>query len=441
MYFEMVRPHCAGVDLGSRSHYVAPPAGAADAPVRMFGCFTRDLLEMGSWLLSLGTEDVAMEATGVYWIPVYEALSSLGLKVALIDGRAAKALPGRKTDVQDCQWIRELHSYGLVKPCMVPEGKVLALRSYWRQRHRLVAQRAEQIQLMQKALEQMNVQLHKVLTDLCGVSGQAILRAIVSGERDPEKLADLVHRNVKAKRSDICKALEGSWAAHHLFALSQALDTFDFFGNALLECDARIDAAIAALSGGEPGGPKRKPARKNKLSVEIGEGLVASLGVDPTQIDGIDESTAITLLSEFGTDLSSFGGEKQFSSYMRLAPRNRVTGGRRKRSHTPIGSTRSGTALKLAAQSLSRSQSAWGACYRRLKARVGAPKATTAIARKMAIAYYRLLRHGVIYQDPGAEAYEARFKEQRLRWLAKQAAKLGQTLIPNPDLVTQGEFS
>lgn len=430
MYFELVRPNCAGIDLGSRSHYVAPPARAEDASVRMFGCFTQDLLEMGAWLLSLGTEDVAMEATGVYWIPVYEALSSMGLRVALIDGRAAKALPGRKTDVQDCQWIRELHSYGLVKPCMVPEGKVLALRSYWRQRHRLVAQRSEQVQLMQKALEQMNVQLHKVLTDIAGVSGQAILRAVVAGERNPETLADLVQKNVKTKRGDLCKALQGTWAPHHVFALSQALDTYDFFGQALQSCDARIDAAIADISGGQASGPKAKPPRGNKLSFASQEGLIASLGVDPTQIDGIDESTAITLLAEFGTDLSAFGNEKRFNSYLRLAPRNQITGGRRKKSRTPSGSTRSGTALKMAAQSLARSQTAFGACYRRLKARVGPQKATTAVARKIATAYYRLLQHGIVYQDPGAQTYEQRFKDQRLQWLTRQAAKLEHVLVP-----------
>jgi transposase len=430
--FELMRPYTAGIDVGSRRHFVAPPGEAEGAAVRSFECFTKDLLEMGAWLASLGTMHVAMESTGVYWISVYEALSSMGFNVSLIDGRAAKALPGRKTDVQDCQWIRDLHAYGLVRPCMVPDGQVLALRSYWRQRHRLVAQRAEQVQLMQKALEQMNVQLHKVLSDLTTVSGQTIIAAILAGERDPAVLAKLVHKNVKASQETIRKSLVGTWAEHHLFALSQAVGTYTFFGNAIVECDGKIDAAMAALSASEPAGSNGKHAHRNKLSFDASEGLIAALGCDPTVIDGIDYNTAITLLSELGPDLGgAFPTDKHFTSYIRLAPTNHITGGRRKRKgKTPIGATKVSTALKLAAQGLYNSDCALGACLRRLKARLGPSKATTAVARKIAVAYYNLVVHGVQYQDPGAEAYENRFQQQRTRYLAKQAAKFGMQLVP-----------
>jgi transposase len=416
--------------LGAHAHYAAATGpGDEDLPVRSFGPFTRDLLEMGAWLRERGVTDVAMEATGVYWIPVYESLSAQGFEVALVDGRAAKALPGRKSDVADCQWICRLHMHGLVKPCHVPDEATLAIRAYWRQRGRLVQQRAEQIQLMQKALEQMNVQLHKVLTDVAGASGMAILRAIVAGERDPRALAGLVHVKVKAKPETIRAALEGTWAEHHLFALSQALESYDFFGDRIRDLDARLDAKTAEVSGGSAGTPPPKKPRKNQPDFDVRVRVMEMLGVDPTRIDGIDASTAMTLVSELGADLSAFPSEKHFASYLSLAPRNRITGGRVKSSRTPRSSNRAATALRLAAQSLHRSPSALGACLRRLKGRLGPEKATTAVARKLAVAYYRLVKEGVLYEDPGAEAYEERFREQKTRWLKKQAGRLGMTLV------------
>lgn len=428
--FELVRPDTAGVDLGSRTHLVAAPLSKG-GEVRSFGCFTRDLVEMGQWLVSLGTRYVAMESTGVYWVPVYEALESMGLEVALVDGRAAKALPGRKTDVQDCQWIRDLHAHGLVRPCVVPEGEVLALRSYWRQRSRLVAQRSEQIQLMQKALEQMNVQIHKVLSALSGVSGLAIVRAIVDGERDPVKLAQLVHPTVKTPKEKIALSLEGTWAEHHVFALAQALETYEFFRECMIACDSKIDSAIAKLSGSEPSGPKGGAPYKSGLSFDPGDTLVKALGTDPTVIDGIDYRTAITLLSELGANLARFATEKHFVSYLRLAGQNAITGGRLKRGRAkrPPSASRAAMALKLGAQSLATTDTALGACYRRLKARIGAARAKTAIARKIAIRYYRLIVHGEAYEDPGATAYEERFREKRVKWLTKQATRLGLSLV------------
>ena len=433
--FDLVRPDTAGVDLGSRMHVVAAPANKG-GEVRSFGCFTQDLVEMGRWLLSLGTVDVAMESTGVYWVPVYEALESMGLNVALVDGRAAKALPGRKTDVQDCQWIRDLHAHGLVRPCLVPEGDVLALRSYWRQRSRLVAQRSEQIQLMHKALEQMNVQIHKVLSSLSGVSGLAIVHAIVDGERDPIKLAQLVHHTVKAPKEKIALSLEGTWAEHHVFALAQALEAYDFFGQCMIACDAKIDSAIAKLSGSEPGGPGGGTPYKSGLSFDPSDTLAKALGVDPTMIDGIDVRTAITLLSELGTNLKRFPTEKHFVSYLRLAGQNTITGGRQKkgRAKRPPSASRVAMALKLAAQSLATTDTALGACYRRLRARIGAARAKTAIARKIAIRYYRLLVHGEAYNDPGAEAYDQRFREKRVKWLSKQATRFGLSIVASTAL-------
>jgi transposase len=430
--FRLIRAHCAGIDLGSESHYVAvsTPSLGEEMPVRKYGPFTRDLTELAHWLLSLGVEHVAMEATGVIWMSVFEALSSFGLKVVLVDGRAAKALPGRKSDVSDCQWICLLHMHGMVKPCHVPDEATLSIRSYWRQRHRLIEQRAEQIQLMQKAMEQMNIQLHKVLTDITGVSGMMMIRAIVSGERNPAILAAFAHPKVKASNETIRAALQGTWAEHHLFALAQALETYDFFRDRIIDCDMRIDARTAELSGSEAGKPPRTTPRKNQPSFDLHARVIDLLGVDPTTIDGIDESTAMTLVSELGTTLEAFPSEKHFASYLGQAPQNKITGGRIKSSRTKKVVSRAATALRVAAQSLHHSQSALGENLRRLKARLGPEKATTAIARKIAVAYYRLVRYGIAYEDPGANAYAERTRAQRMKWLSKQAGKMGLALVP-----------
>jgi transposase len=244
--FEIIRPDCAGIDLGSEAHFVS-----AREYVRRFGCFTADLYSLADWLKELGIEDVAMEATGVLWMPVYELLASRGFKVALVDGRAAKALPGRKSDVKDCQWVRDLHSCGLLCPCLVPEAEILVLRNYWRQRQRHIEQCSEQVQLMQKAMEQMNIQLHRVLSDISGVSGMRMVRAILQGVRDPSTLADMAHPRVKADRKKIEASLQGNWTEHHLFALKQAVQLFDFLQGCVAECDQCIATQMERLGGHE----------------------------------------------------------------------------------------------------------------------------------------------------------------------------------------------
>ena len=378
-----------------------------------------------------------MESTGVYWIPVYEALSAMGFDVALVDARSVKALPGRKTDVKDCQWIRDLYAHGLVRPCMVPEGEVLALRSYWRQRQRLIEQRSEQIQLMHKALEQMNVQLHKVLSDVTGVSGLAVLRSILDGERDPLKLAELAKPSVKASKETLAKALEGTWAPHHLFSLRQAVETYDFYGERLKECDTCIDEQLGSMSTpggpGSSGSPRKIKPRKNQPNFDLQTRVTQVLGVDPTIIDGLDAMTVGTLLAEFGPDLSRFATEKHFSSFLGLCANNQITGGRIKHARTKKVASRSATALRLAAQSLHHSQSALGGFFRRMKARLGPKKAITATARKIAVIYYRVLRYGLVYQDPGDAQYQEKFKEQSKRRLEKQAKRMGFTLTPATD--------
>jgi transposase len=371
-----------------------------------------------------------MESTGVYWVPVYEALSAMGLNVALVDGRSAKALPGRKTDVQDCQWIRDLYMYGLVRTCMVPDAQTLEIRSYWRLRQRLIEQRSEQILLMQKSLEQMNIQMHKVLKDISGVSGMAMIRAILAGERDPERLAELVKGPVKNGRDTFVAALQGTWASHHLYALSDAVSQYDFLAERMKDLDERLDECVAKMSGTDKQSrpPAGKP-RKNQPTFDLKTRLEDVLGTDATVISGLSAPTVMTLVSEYGTDLNSFPSEKHFTSHLGLAPNNRITGGRRKSGKTRKVASRSATALRLAAQSLHRSQCALGAYLRRMRARVGPQKATVATARKIAIAYYRLVRHGIVFEDIGAEAYQDTIRNQRVRALQRQATKYGLSLV------------
>jgi transposase len=379
--------------------------------------------------LGLGIRDVAMEATGVYWIPVYEALGSRGLRVALVDARSAKALPGRKTDVQDCQWIRDLHMHGMLNSCVVPDAQILVLRSYWRQRERLIRQRSEQTQLMHKALEQMNIQLHKVLSDVTGVSGMAIIRGIMAGERNPKVLSELLVHRARLKKDLVEKALEGRWAAHHLFALEEAVSTYDFLESRLQMCDRRLDDEMSKLGGGVSGSRRPPDASKNAPNFDLKARVKDLLGVDPTVIDGIEASTAAVLVCELGSDLSRFKTKKHLASYLGLAPQNKITGGNIKSSRTKKVTHRAANALRLAAQSLHSSNTALGAYYRRLKARIGAAKAVTACARKIAEAYYELVVNGVAYKDVGEQAYNERFREQRIRSLKKQAGKYGMLLV------------
>lgn len=428
--FEVIRPHCAGIDLGSEAHYVA----ARDS-VRRFGCFTVDLAALADWLKAEKIVDVAMEATGVLWMPVYEFLAARGFKVALVDGRAAKALPGRKTDVKDCQWIRDLHACGLLRPCLVPEAEILVLRTYWRQRQRHIEQCSEQIQLMHKAMEQMNIQLHRVLSDISGVSGMRMVRAILAGERNPDSLASLVHPRVKADKKTIAASLEGNWTEHHLFALRQAVELFDFLQARLHDCDCQIDKQMQRL-GGQESGPRGKKTTRNMPAFDLTANLIATLGCDPTQINGLDAMSCTTLLAELGPDLSRFPTEKHLCSHLGLAPRNKITGGRIKSSRTARVRSRASTTLRLAAQSLANSQCAFGAFFRRIRAKHGSPKATTATARKLVVAYYNLVRYGITFDDQGVLAYEERLNQQRLRHLEKQAKKLNLQLVPFGGLVT-----
>lgn len=432
---DTINENAAGIDIGSEKHYVAVGAEKSETPVRSFGCYTPDLEEMARWLLECGTTTVAMESTGVYWIPVYQVLVQQGLDVKLVDARHVKNVPGRKTDVVDCQWIQQLHSYGLLRGCFLPDEEIGVLREYWRHRGSLIESASKEILHMQKSFEQMNLHLHKVLSDITGVSGMRMIRAIVAGEKNPVILAGMREKGVKKSEAEIVKALSGNYRDEHLFTLSQALELYDVFQEKIRECDRKIEECLKSFEGKADASQfeskrKSQSRRKNQPYIkELDRELYRVMGVDLTAIDGIDVLTAQTILSEVGFDLRMFRTENHFASWLALCPNNRITGGRVKKSRTRKSQNRLATALRLAAQSLHHSDSALGAFFRRMRAKLGPAKAITATARKLACLVYRMLRYGMSYVDAGQKKYEQRYQEQQLKALRRKAAALGYAIV------------
>ncbi len=437
---EVVHPDAAGIDIGSRSHYVSVPTGRDPQPVRVFGCTTPDLEEMVLWLQSCHITTVAMESTGVYWVCPAQVLEEAGMDVYLVDARHAKSIPGRKTDVQDCQWLQQLHSFGLLSRAFLPDKSIRPVRSLWRHRRELIQHSAEAIHIMQKSLEQMNLQLHKVISDISGVTGMRILRAILEGKQAPQYLVTLVHPTCKRPPEDFVKALTGHYKVDQLFILRQAMETYDFLHRQSLACEEQIQGMLRALpSKADSDAIAQVPARtrprkslRNQPSFDLRSELFAMTGVDLTQIDGIDAVTAFTVVSEQGTDMSRFPTEKHFASHLGLCPNHKITGGRIKKRATRKVSSRASTALRVAAQSLRSSQSPNGARYRMLHARLGPQKTITAMAHHLAKLIYRLLKNGEQYLRQTIEQYEEKQRVQQLRYLASKARRLGIELLdPN----------
>jgi hypothetical protein len=435
----VVHPHAAGIDIGAAEHYVAVPAGADPRPVRRFGACTADLEALADWLKACGVTAVAMESTGVFWIPLFELLESRGFEVRLVDARQMRRIPGRpKSDVHDCQWLQRLHSCGLLAAAFRPEEPVCVLRSYLRQRAMLVTYAGQHVQHMQKALTQMNVKLQHVVSDVTGVTGLAIIRAILAGQRDPLQLAKLRDDRCGHSEADIARALYGNWREEHLFALKQAVELYDFYRKEVAACDRKIQAQLkrfADKSGGEPLPPKARRQRRgdNRPSFDARGALYRMAGVDLTVIEGIEESTALVVLSEVGTDMSRWPTAKHFCSWLGLCPNHRISGGKVLSRRTKPCANRAAGALRLAAFALHRSQSALGAFLRRLKARVGAAKAITATAHKLARLIYALLKHGTGYVTQGMEEYEQRHRERVLSSLSRRAKELGYALVEAVD--------
>lgn len=433
-----VHPHAAGLDIGAKEIWTCVPPDTAGETVRVFGTFTPDLHALADWLLQCGVDTVAMESTGVYWIPVYDLLEACGLKVYLVNSWHLKHVPGRKSDYLDCQWIQKLHSLGLLHGSFRPDAEMVSLRTYTRHRAEILQHRAPHILHMQKALHQMNLQLTQVLSDVTGVTGLAILRAIVAGERDPLVLARLRNPACKSSEEDIVKALTGTWATEHLFVLKQSLELYDFYTQRLSACDAEIYRHFSVMkprwdSAEElPPVPPAKPDShsKNQPAFNVRAQLIRLTSLDLVAIDGISASLAQIILSEIGTDMSRFPTEKHFCSWLGLAPHNDISGGRVLRSRTLKTHNRAGQAFRQAAASVIRSQSAFGAFYRRKRAQLGPLQALVATAHKIARTVYHLLKDHLPYQDIGAAEYEKKHTERELAALRRRAAKFGLTLTP-----------
>ncbi len=427
-------PNAAGIDIGSAKHYVAVPPERCEQSVREFESFTADLAAMAEWLASCAIDTVVMESTGVYWIPVYELLESRGFTVYLVNARHVKNVSGKKSDVLDCQWLQQLMSFGLLAGAFRPDGKVCALRALVRQRETLIAGQAQQIQRMQKALTQMNVQLVQVISDIAGQTGQDIVRAIVAGERDARKLAQLRNYRVHASEEQIAKSLSGNWREEHLFCLAQALTLFDTHQQLLEQADAQIEAMLGHLQRQASGAikpDKNKGRAKHAPRFDVRAALVRWAGVDLTRIGGIDVCTALKVLAELGTDLSKFKSAKHFASWLGLCPGTRITGGKRISGATKRIANRVAQALKLAAHGLHRSHCALGAYYRRMAARLGAGKAITATAHKLARLVYAILTRGEEFIERTQDHYEDQVRSRTIRYLQKKAASLGFKLQPN----------
>jgi len=438
-HLEHINQMAAGIDIGSKSHFVAVPEGCADVCVREFESFTTDLQELANWLDSCGIETVAMESTGVYWIPLYELLESRGFEVKLVDARHVKNVSGRKTDVLDCQWLQQLHTYGLLNGAFRPNEQVCALRVYLRQRSMLIQEASNHIQHMQKALSQMNLQLHNVNSDITGDTGMKIVRSIVAGERDSKKLAAYRDRRCKNSLEVIEKSLTGNYREEHVFALMQAVELYDTYREKIAVCDSRIEQQLSAfkdssvvreakLSDQKENSTKKKK-NKNNLSFSAQSHLIRITGVDLTEIPGIEASSALKIISEIGLDLSRWKDSKQFASWLGLCPGNKVSGGKILSGKSKRTANYAAATLRMAASTLHRSDSALGAFLRRLKSRLGAPKAITATAHKLGVIIFMMLKNGIAYKEAGQDYYEKQYRERMVRNLSSRAKMLGFNLV------------
>lgn len=446
---EVVHSEAAGIDIGNESHFVAVPPRRDPQPVREFGSWTADLRRMADWLKQCGIRTVAMQSTGVYWIAAYELLEAEGFEVYLVNARGTKNLPGRKTDVQECQWLMKLHTYGLLRNSFRPPEQIRPVRTVWRLRGRHVQEAARSVQHWQKALTTMNVQLHNVISDLSGLTGQAIVRAILAGIRDPYELAKLRDPRVQASAEEITHSLEGHWQEDVLFELQQAVDAYDFLQMQIEACDSQLQRYMAALPnreaavrageagaavGEQPvGEPKshrrRRKPKRNHPNFDLEAEIKRVAGVDLTKIDGIDIGAAQTILAEIGPDLSAWKSEGHFACWLGLTPQRDISGGKVIKQSKRRVCNRVTNALRMGASSLERSRTYLGARFRHLKARLGPAKAVKAMARYLACLVYRMLRYGETWVDRGAEEFERKRAERELATLQRKAAALGMQLV------------
>lgn len=432
----VMRKDAAGIDIGATEIYVAVGAERDPEPVRCFETFTQDLYALGAWLQKCGIRTVAMESTSVYWIPLFQILEAQGLEVCLVNARHVKNVPGRKTDVSDCQWLQYLHSVGLLRASFRPEQAVCAVRSLLRHRESLVQMAASHVHHMQKALDQMNLQLHHVISDITGTTGLAIVGAILAGERDPQVLAKLRNHRIKASEETIAKSLVGDYRPEHLFTLKQSLAAYRSYQSLIAECDREIQGSLEEINSKSepPSGlaaeTDSETASGSPPAFELRTQLQRILGVDLTPVPGLSTVNIQMLVGEIGPDLSKFRSASAFASWLGLCPDNDVSGGKVLRTGTRKVKNRAAKALRMAAQSLHRSQTPIGEFHRRMRAKLGAPKAITATAHKLARIIYHLVTTGEAYDETTFAKQQARYQKRQQLRLTVQARELGFLLVP-----------
>lgn len=438
---KVMHPNAAGIDVGSSVHYVSVPEDRDEEPVKSFNCFTPDLYRLASWLKECNIDTVAMESTGVYWIPLYQILEKEGFDVLLVNARHVKNVPGRKTDVQDCQWLQQLHTFGLLRGSFRPSDDICVLRSYVRQRDNIIKSASTHILRMQKSLTEMNIQLHRVISNITGVTGMRVIEAIISGEYDPHKLLELKDYRIKSSDQDFIDALTGDYRPEHLFVLEQELNFYKMYQEKLKECDVAIERYYEALAkkyGGPHENVKVKPQRskkqRNAPHYDLNTALAKITGVDLSVLPGIDAISIQTIISEVGLDPTRWKTEKHFVSWLGLSPANKISGEKILSSRTRKVVNRAAIAFRICANAISRTQTGMGAYCRRMRSRLGGPKAITATARKIACLFYRLLRYGEEYVEKGVEYYEKQYEEKVMATLQKKAEQMGLTLVKNESL-------
>lgn len=434
--FEGIHENAAGIDAGAEEHWVAVGEDHAEQPVRKFGTTTTQLYLLADWLVECGITTVAVEATGVYCVPLMEVLEARGVDVLLAKPSSLKWVNDhQKTDYQDCQWIQILHTFALLKGSYRPNQQIATLRAYARHRRMLIEQASHEVSRMQKSLNQMNVRLDQAVSDITGQTGMSIIRAILDGERDPGVLAAMRDTRCAKSEEEIAEALMGHYRDEHLFTLKQSVDLWDIYREMIRECDQKLEAFAGLFEKKAdrstiPPPRRREHVRKNVFSFEARELFYEMLGVDLTQIDGISASTVATFVTEVGTSVDPWKTHKKFGSWLRVSPGSNISGGKRRDSKNRSTTNRLATALRVAAQSLEKSKSALGAFYRRMKARLGPEAAINATAHKLARMIYWSVRDGRVYVDPGPEYYDQRYKERTLKRMQKRAQTLGFQLVP-----------
>jgi len=434
-----VNPNAAGVDIGAVEIVGCVAGDETTQIVKAFGNYTVDLQAIGRWMKEHNIRTIAMESTGVYWIPLFEEMERQGFECLLISSRSLRRVSGRKSDIADAQWIQTLHSYGLLESSFRPQAELVALRTMLRHRGQLLEHRSPHIQQMQKALLQMNVQLSQALSDVTGETGQAIIRTIVAGERDALKLAAFRDRNCKKSAEEIGKALTGTWREEHLFIVKQSLELYDFYTKQVEDCDAEIDRIYAMTRVDWEGGALKPLPQKKRNShsknapqnrEEIRKHLKRISGVDLSVVDGFGVSLAQTVIMEVGTDMGKFPSEKHFCSWLGLAPKHEISGAKVLKNKTMKTKNRAGQAFRMAAQSVKRADCVFGSLYRRLKSRLDKAQATVATAHAIARVVYRMLKYKVEYEKISVEEYEKKYQEAQIKYMKKKAEKFGFQLVP-----------